>query len=574
LHDLVIRAAKLVDGTGSSARTADIAIDGDRITEVGQVSGQAKRSLDADGLLVTPGFVDIHTHYDAQITWDPQLSPSGGHGVTTTIFGNCGVGFAPCAPDRRRYLIELMEGVEDIPGSAMEAGLRWEWETFPEYLDAVDRLEFAMDVGAHIAHGAVRVYAMGERGARNEAATPADIEAMAAIVREAIEAGAVGFSTSRTRVHRALNGEPVPGTFAGEEELFGIGRAMGSLGKGVFEVAQEGAVGEALDSEGAVQRELDWMRRLSAETGRPVSFVVVQNASEPEVWREQLAVAERATAEGANMVCQVSGRPPGVLIGLQGVYHPFARCPSYVAIESLPLQERVERLRGSDLKARLLSEAGGDDSPMMGFFADYTGLFPVGNPPCYEPRAEDSVAARARAAGREPMDVLYDLLLEDGGKALILRPGGNYVDHSIDAIREMLEHPRAVLSLADGGAHCGMIADASAPTFMLSYWVRDRDRGPRLPLERVVQHMTHDTAQVYGLGDRGSVAPGMKADINLIDFENLSLIAPEMRFDLPGGGRRLFQGASGYRATIVSGVVTQEDDAPTGALPGRLLRSR
>ena len=574
MHDLVIRAAKLVDGSGAPARSADIAIDGDRISEVGQVSGNAKRTLDADGMLVTPGFVDIHTHYDAQISWDPQLSPSGGHGVTTTIFGNCGVGFAPCAPDQRRFLIELMEGVEDIPGSAMEAGIRWEWETFPEYLDALDRGEFALDVGTHIAHGAVRAYTMGERGARNEPATPEDIESMAQIVREAVDAGAVGFSTSRTRVHRALNGEPVPGTFAAEDELFGIGRAMASLGKGVFEVAQEGAVGEALDSEGAMQRELDWMRRLSIETGLAVSFVVLQNASEPQRWREQLDVALQASAEGANMICQISGRPPGILIGLQGVYHPFARCASYVAIENLPLAERVGRLRNPERKARLLSEAAASSSQMMGFFADFGGLYPVGNPPCYEPAAEDSIEARAKAAGREPMDVLYDLLLEDGGEALLLRPGGNYVDHSIDAIREMLAHPCSVLSLADGGAHCGMIADASAPTFMLTYWVRDRTRGERLQLERVVQHMTSDTARVYGLDDRGVVAPGMKADINLIDHENLALIAPEMRFDLPGGGRRLFQGASGYRATIVSGVVTQEHDAPTGALPGRLVRGR
>ena len=573
MHDLVIRAANLVDGTGAPARTADIAIDGDRITEVGRITGEAQRTLDADGLLVTPGFVDIHTHYDAQVTWDPQLSPSAGHGVTTAIFGNCGVGFAPCAPDRHRFLIELMEGVEDIPGSAMEAGLRWEWETFPEYLDALDRGNFALDVGAHIAHGAVRAYAMGERGARNEAATPEDIERMAEIVREAVAAGAVGFSTSRTRVHRARNGEPVPGTFAAEDELFGIGRAMASLDKGVFEVAQEGAVGEDLDSEGAVQRELDWMRRLSAETGRPVSFAVIQNASEPERWREQLDVAAKATAEGANLVCQVSGRPPGVLIGLQGVYHPFARCKSYVAIEALPLAERVAQLRDPALKARLLNEAAADESPMMGFFRDFAGLFPVGNPPCYEPRAEDSVAGRAKAASRQPMDVLYDLLLEDGGEALLLRPSGNYVDNSIEAIREMLDHPRAVLSLADGGAHCGMIADASAPTFMLSYWVRDRSRGERLQLERVIQHMTSDTARVYQLRDRGVIAAGLKADLNLIDHENLSLIAPEMRFDLPGGGRRLFQAAKGYRATIVSGVVTQEHDAPTGELPGRLIRS-
>jgi len=574
MHDLIIRGAKLVDGTGSDARTADVAVDGDRISEVGRVTGEGKRTIDADGLLLTPGFVDIHTHYDAQVTWDPQLSPSNAHGVTTAIFGNCGVGFAPCAPERRRFLVELMEGVEDIPGSAIEAGIRWEWESFPEYLDALERLDLAMDVGAHIAHGAVRAYAMGERGARNEPANAADVEAMAAIVKEAVAAGAVGFSSSRTSVHRALNGEPVPGTFAGEDELFAIGRAMGELGKGVFEVAQAGAAGEMLEETGpgCVLRELDWMTRLSRETGRPVSFAVLQSDSEPDLWRQQLEIAEKESAKGAHLVAQISGRPPGVLIGLQGEHHPFRHRPSYTQIESLPLAERVRRMRDPETRARILAESPTQPGQMDGVFAGPHRLFAMGNPPCYEPRREDSLGARAELEGRDPMEVVYDVLLERDGKQLILLPGANYAAGDIEVVRAMLDHPRSVISLSDGGAHCGFIADASTPSFMLSYWVRDRERGPRMRLETVVQRMTSDTARVYGLGDRGVVAPGRKADLNLIDLDALELLPPEMLFDLPGGGRRLCQDARGYRATVVSGMVTQENDKPTGALPGRLIR--
>jgi N-acyl-D-aspartate/D-glutamate deacylase len=574
MHDLIIRGATLVDGTGADARTADIAVDGDRISEVGRVDGEARRTFEADGLLATPGFVDIHTHYDAQVTWDPQLSPSNAHGVTTAIFGNCGVGFAPCAPDRHRFLIELMEGVEDIPGSAIEAGIRWEWESFPEYLDALGRCELALDVGAHIAHGAVRAYVMGDRGGRNEPATPDDIAKMAAIVKQAVAAGALGFSTSRTRVHRALDGEPVPGTFAAEDELFAIGRAMGELGRGVFEVAQAGSAGEMLerDGEGVVLRELDWMARLSRETGRPVSFVVLQSRTEPELWREQLEVASKEAAAGAVLVAQISGRPPGILVGLQGEYHPFRYRPSYQEIDALPIAERVARMKDPERKARILAEASTQRGTMDALFQDPERLFPVGDPPCYEPRREHSLGARAVAENRDLMDLVYDVLLENEGRQLILLPGANFANFDIEVVREMLDHPLSVLSLSDGGAHCGFIADASTPSFMLSHWVRDRDRGPRMRLETVVQRMTSDTAQVYGLSDRGTVKPGMKADLNLIDFDNLELLAPEMLFDLPGGGRRLCQGARGYRATILSGVVTQENDEPTGALPGRLVR--
>jgi N-acyl-D-aspartate/D-glutamate deacylase len=574
MHDLIIRGARLADGTGSEARTADVAVEGDRISEVGRVSGESKRTIDADGLLLTPGFVDIHTHYDAQVTWDPQLSPSNAHGVTTAIFGNCGVGFAPCAPDRRRFLIELMEGVEDIPGSAIEAGIRWEWESFPEYLDALERLDLAMDVGAHIAHGAVRAYAMGERGARNEAATADDVEAMAAIVKEAVAAGAVGFSSSRTSVHRALDGEPVPGTFAGEDELFAIGRAMGELGKGVFEVAQAGAAGEMLEETGpgCVLRELDWMTRLSRETGRPVSFAVLQSDTEPDLWRQQLEIAEKESAKGAHLMAQISGRPPGVLIGLQGEHHPFRHRPSYMEIESLPLAERVKRMRDPEIRARILAESPTQPGQMDGVFGNPHRLFAMGAPPCYEPHREDSLGARAEVEGRDPMEVVYDVMLERDGAQLILLPGANYAAGDIEVVRAMLDHPRSVISLSDGGAHCGFIADASTPSFMLSYWVRDRERGPRMQLETVVKSMTSDTARVYGLNDRGVVAPGRKADLNLIDLDALELLPPEMLFDLPGGGRRLCQDARGYRATIVSGVVTQENDEPTGALPGRLVR--
>jgi N-acyl-D-amino-acid deacylase len=572
MHDLILRAGTLVDGTGAPPVTADVAVDGDRITEVGDLRDEvARREVDAEGLLVTPGFVDIHTHYDGQATWDPLLSPSCWHGVTTVVMGNCGVGFAPVRPGKEEWLIQLMEGVEDIPGTALAEGITWAWETFPEYLQALERLPRALDVGTQVPHGAVRAYVMGERGARNEPATPADIEAMAKIVLEGIQAGALGFSTSRTIVHRAVDGEPVPGTFAAEDELMGIGRALGSAGRGVFEVAPAGVMGEDLL---APAKEVDWMRRLSAETGRPVTFVLAQYNRAPEQWREVLQLAESATGEGAALRAQVMGRPTSLLVGWQTQTHPFRFRPSYQAIADLPLEERVERLRRPEVRAAILSERNPDHPLADVVSAGLDRIFPMGEPPDYEPPPECSVAAIAAAEGRPEEEVLYDLMMARDGKELLMLTLLGYSDGNLDAMREMLLHPNAALGLSDGGAHCGAICDASMPTFMLSHWARDRDRGPTLDLALVVRKMTSETARTYGLTDRGVVAAGAKADLNLIDFERLDLRLPKLAFDLPGGARRLVQEADGYVATFVSGTQTMAEGEDTGARPGRLVRSK
>ena len=566
-HDLVVRGGTLVDGTGVPARTADVAISDGRITEVGRVTGAARRTLDADGLLVTPGFVDIHTHYDGQATWDPQLAPSSWHGVTTLVMGNCGVGFAPVRADQHDFLIGLMEGVEDIPGAALAEGIAWEWESFPEYLDALARRRFACDVGTQVPHGAVRAYVMGERGAANEPATADDIAAMAELVREGLAAGALGFSTSRTIVHRAITGEPVPGTFAAEDELFGLGRALGELGRGIFEVAGAGAAGEDI---AGPMREIDWMRRLSAEIRRPVTFAMLQFDAAPELWRELLEYSAAAVREGAQIFPQVAGRPFGLLIGHQTKIHPFSGRPTWDALLSLPFDARIARLRDPEVKRRILAERVSAPSFLA---AQYRKTFPIGDPPDYEPPYEASIEAIAARAGRDPEDVLYDHLLEKDGRELLLVPVLNYSQLSCEPIREMLLHPRAALGLGDGGAHCGIICDASIPTFMLTHWARDRTRGAKLPLELVVRRMTRDTAELYGFADRGTVEVGKKADLNLIDFAALRLEPPRMAHDLPAGGARFLQRARGYEATIVSGEVVAQRDEPTGTLPGRLVRA-
>ncbi len=570
MFDLVIRGGTLVDGTGAPPESGDVAIEGGCIAEVGRVSGAARETVDADGLVVTPGFVDIHTHYDGQVTWDPHLTPSCYHGVTTVVFGNCGVGFAPVRPDQRGYLIELMEGVEDIPGAALAEGIRWDWETFPEFLDSLDKIHTSLDFAAQVPHGPVRTYVMGERGANNEPATPDDIEKMAAIVKEGVRAGALGFSTSRTVVHRALSGDPMPGTFAAEDELFGIGRVLGELGTGIFELAGAGAAGE--DILGPM-REMEWMRRLSAEIQRPVTFAMLQIDAAPDLWRELLAESEKAVAEGAQIFPQVAGRPFGMLVGHQTDIHPFAEKPSYQAIAGLPLAERVKRLRDPAVRERILAEKVIYDDPMAAFVnTAFQKLFPMGNPPNYEPRREESIAAMAERAGCSAEALLYDVMLEKDGRELLLLPLLNYSEFNCDPILEMMNHPRAALGLGDGGAHCGIICDASISTFMLAHWVRDRSRGERVSLEFAVKRMTADTAKLYGLGDRGRIVPGLRADLNLIDADRVALRPPEMVFDLPAGGRRFVQRASGYAATLVAGEVVMRDGEPTDARPGRLVR--
>jgi N-acyl-D-aspartate/D-glutamate deacylase len=567
MHDLVIRGGKVVDGTGAPARKADVAIDGKCISAIGDDVGDGRNEIDARGLLVTPGWVDIHTHYDGQATWDTHLTPSGWNGVTTIVMGNCGVGFAPVRPGQQDFLIQLMEGVEDIPGTALAEGIQWSWESFPEYLDALEQMPRAIDIGTQVPHGPVRTYVMGKRGARNEKATEEDVTEMAALVRDGLRAGALGFSTSRTILHRAKDGEVVPGTYADDQELLGIGRMLGEVGHGVFEVASD------LAPEGD---ELSWMRRLSRETGRPVTFACLQNPGEPDQWKRLLKVVEEDAAEGGHLTPQVAQRPAGLLLGFESTAHPFMFAPAYAALAELPPAQRIERLSDPAVRREILSSPRPDLSQLPGpaamIMEAWQMMYPLGDPPDYEPGPEKSVAGIAEREGRDPAEIAYDHLLEQGGKGLLYLPLLGYANGDLDAIREMMLHPNAVFGLSDGGAHCGLICDASMPTFLLTHWARDRSRGERIDLEQVVERQTRRTASFYGLEDRGILAPGMKADVNVIDFDRLQIHAPEMVYDLPANGRRLIQKVDGYRYTICAGEVIYENGKPTGALPGRLVR--
>jgi N-acyl-D-amino-acid deacylase len=563
MHDLVIRGGTVVDGTGAAPRRADVAISNDQIVAVGDDVGEAERVIDATGLLVTPGWVDIHTHYDGQVTWDPHLTPSGWNGVTTLVMGNCGVGFAPVRPGQQDFLIQLMEGVEDIPGTALAEGIRWEWESFPEYLDAIEKMPRSVDVGTQVPHGAVRAYVMGERGAKNEKATPEEIEQMAALVREGLEAGALGFSTSRTILHRAKDGELVPGTHAEDDEVLGIGRMLGEVGHGVFEVASD------LAPEGA---ELAWMSRLGKETGRPVAFACLQNPIDPDQWKRLLEAVDRDAAEGGHLTPEVAQRPAGLLLGLESTIHPLMFRPTFQAIHGLPLEERKARMADPELRARILADQPRFDllpGPAAVVAGGWSTMYPLGDPPDYEPGPEKSIQSIAEREGRTPDEVAYDLL---AAGAFIYLPLLGYANGDLDAIRTMMLHPSAVFGLSDGGAHCGLICDASMPTFLLTHWVRDRQRGDRIALEDVVERQTRRTARLYGMEDRGVLAPGMKADVNVIDFDALHIHTPEMVYDLPADGKRLVQKIDGYKYTIQSGEITYADGTPTGALPGKLVR--
>jgi N-acyl-D-amino-acid deacylase len=578
MYDVKITNGTIVDGTGDARFVGDVAVKDGAIAEVSRspLPGEAAETLDATGLLVTPGFVDVHTHYDGQATWDPLLEPSSGHGVTTVVAGNCGVGFAPVRPGDEKWLISLMEGVEDIPGTALTEGIDWSWETFPEYLDALDRRRFGIDVGVQVSHGAVRAYAMGERGAANEPATPDEIAAMAAIVQDAVEAGALGFSTSRTLGHRAMDGRPVPGTFAAEDELFALGRAMRRAGGGVFELAPLGASGEDLL---APQQEMAWMRRLSEELDLPVSFTLLQIDAAPDAWRGLMDESLRALDAGARVVPQVAARPFGMLLGFP-TRHGFSGRPTYreLAARLSPAELLVELAKPA-VRAQILAEPDVEPDPTVlfdGMFQLVQGsldrLYALGDPPVYEPTPDRTIAAMAEEAGIEPITMLYDVMLEYGAQHLLMLPFFNYAERNHDAIREMLLHPAAVSGLSDGGAHCGLICDASIPTFVLTHWARDRTRGDTLPLEYLVKKQTFDTAALFGLGDRGVLTPGKKADVNVVDFEHLSLSMPRLAHDLPAGGGRLLQDAHGYVATMVGGEVTRRHGIDTGARPGRLLR--
>jgi N-acyl-D-amino-acid deacylase len=563
--DLTIRDGLLVDGTGAPARPADVVVEGDRVVDVtppGEGSA-GRREIDADGRLVTPGFVDIHTHYDGQATWDPEMTPSGWHGVTTVVMGNCGVGFAPADPSRRDWLIQLMEGVEDIPGTALAEGMSWNWESFPEYLDELDSMPRVMDVAAQIPHGAVRGYVMGDRGAANEEATAEDVELMAKLVEEGLRAGAVGFTTTRTVLHRAKDGRLAAGTTATPDELLAIGDALGAAGAGVFGVASD-----MLDP----ASELAWMTEIARRAGRPVTFGCLQNDVHPHQWRELLERAERARAEGATIVPQVAGRPACLLFGFESSVHPFITHRAYREIAHLPLPERVARLRTPEVREAILSEQVQRSGFGAFLLSSFHKLFPLGDPPDYEPVPERSVAAIAAREGRTPEEVTYDLMLGRDGTELLYFPLLGYTDGDFEALREMLDRDDTVLGLGDGGAHCGVLCDASLPTYMLTHWVRDRSRGERFDLERVVAMQTSRTAALYGFCDRGVVAPGYRADLNVIDLDALRIAPPEMVYDLPAGGRRLIQRATGYGATVVAGVPVRIDDESTGERPGRLVR--
>ena len=566
MHDLVIRGGTVVDGTGAEKRVADVAIDGDRIVAVGPDVGEGRREIDASGHLVTPGWVDIHTHYDGQVTWDPHLTPSGWHGVTTVVMGNCGVGFAPVRPGKEEYLIQLMEGVEDIPGTALAEGIQWDWESFPEYLNALDSMPRALDVATQIPHGPVRTYVMGDRGAKNEKATTEDIEEMAGLVKEGLEAGALGFSTSRTILHRAKDGEVVPGTNAEDEEVLGIGRAMGEVGHGIFEVASD------LAPEGD---ELAWMSQLGKETGRPVAFACLQSPADPNQWRRLLDAVEKDRAEGGCLTPQVAQRPAGLLLGWESTLHPFVAHPGYQALADLPREERRAKLADPAVRAQILESTpdyGQLPGPALLVMQGFSMMYALGDPPNYEPAPDQSIGAIAAREGLKPLEIIYDVMMEGGGTGLIYLPLIGYANGSLEPLREMMLHPNSVFSLSDGGAHCGLICDASVPTFLLTHWVRDRARGEKIPLEKIVSRQTQDTAEFYGMHDRGVLAPGMKADLNVIDMDALHIHAPEMVYDLPAEGRRLVQKVDGYLYTICSGEVTYEDGAPTGALPGKLVR--
>jgi N-acyl-D-amino-acid deacylase len=569
MYDLIIRNGRIVDGTGRPAFSGDIAVRDGRIAAVGEVAGEAAREIDAAGQLVTPGWVDVHSHMDGQATWDPLCSPAANHGITTLIMGNCGVGFAPCEPNDAAHdrLIAVMEDVEDIPGSALHEGVKWNWESFPEYLDAVESFPRAIDVGAQVPHCAVRTYVMGDRGVKNEPATAGDVERMAAIVREGIEAGALGFTTSRTELHTTREDTAMPGTYADEAELLGIGKAIGELGgKAVYGVVSDWDNWE---------EEMDWMKRLSIDNQCQINFVLFFR--EEEDWPRVLAQLEycrKASEEGARLIPHVGARPVNLMLSWDGTIHPFSFHANYAALSIMSHEERLAELSKPEVRAAILAE----DLPLMGdafmdtIIGGYDKLYELGDPPNYEPGPEDSIAARAAATGVPPQEYCYDLMMKNGGKNVVYFPCFGYSAGDLSRQVALLEDDSTVLSLADTGAHCGVLCDASVPTQMLSYYVRDRQRGHRLSLEQTVKMQTLDTARCVGLEDRGTLEAGMKADINIIDFDALQLERPEIIFDLPAGGRRLYQGARGYTATIVSGEVIMENGQYTGAVPGKLIR--
>ncbi len=567
MHDLVIRGGLVVDGSGAKPYAADVAIDGGLISIVGTVSGIGREEIDAGGKIVTPGFVDIHTHYDGQATWDQEMGPSSWHGVTTVVMGNCGVGFAPAKPDRHEWLISLMEGVEDIPGTALAEGMTWDWETFPEYLNALEKLPRTVDVGTHVPHGAVRAYVLGDREMPGAVPTEADMAEMSRIVEEGVRAGALGFSTSRTVLHKSVDGELVPGTTATAEELVIIGRAMGRVGHGVFEMASD------MKRE---WNEFGWMGQLSRETGLPVTFAALQSIAKELPLEEQISSMRAENDNGANIVAQIALRGNGIIMAWQGTVHPFKFKPAWAEIEALSWDAQLARLSDPTFKARMISEESqipeSDIADFLNIVANgWFTHYEMDAGFNYEPKQDESIMARAAAAGVSSAEYAYDLMMKDGGKGFIYFPILNYRDGNLNFLEDLQLSDDTVNSLSDGGAHCGTICDAASPTFMLEYWVRDR-KGQRITLENAVQRQCRDTARLYGLNDRGVIAPGYLADVNVIDMEKIKLGKPWLAFDLPAGGKRLLQKADGYLCTIKSGQITFRDGVCQGVYPGGLIR--
>ena len=566
-YDLVIRGGAVVDGSGAEPFVADVAVKDGRIVAVGEVSGSGAEDIDASGKIVTPGFVDVHTHYDGQITWENRLAPSSDHGVTTVVMGTCGVGFAPVKPDQHDMVVRLMEGVEDIPDVVMTTGVPWNWETFPDYLDALEKRHADIDFAAQLPHSPLRVYVMGDRGANLEPPTDADLSAMRRLTKEAIEAGALGVTTSRSLTHRFRTGELAPSVPTEEQEVLALAAGLKDAGTGVFQLVPD------YNLEPGPQFEL--FRKLAEASGRPVSFTFMQVPHRPGAWRTTLADLEKAKADGLDIRGQVIPRPTGGMLGLELSFHPFSLNPSFREIEDLPLAEKVARMRDPEFRRRILSEQ--PESPHEFFLyvvSEKEMLFKLGDPPNYNPSKEDSIAAIARAQGRDPLEVIYDTLLERDGKEILYRPMGNIEgDDRFESVGlNMLDHDRTVMALGDGGAHYSLICDAAYTTYFLTYWVKDADDRRRIPLPKAIRMLTREPAVALGLNDRGLIKTGYKADLNVIDMNRLRLHAPHATYDLPAGGRRLTQKAEGYEATIVSGVVTYREGVATGALPGRLQR--
>ena len=570
MHDIVIRGGTIVDGTGAKRFTGDLAIDGDRIAQVGGKAGPGKREIAADGLLVTPGWVDVHTHYDGQATWDPVLAPSSWHGVTTILMGNCGVGFAPVRKADHDCLIDLMEGVEDIPGIALADGLKWDWESFPDYLNALDRLPRSIDVAAQVSHHPLRVYVMGDRAVRREKATPDDIETMSRLTEEALRAGAFGFTTSRTDQHKTTSGDLVPGRYSEEQELLGIARAFKRVGRGTYGMLSD------FEDEAA---EFRWITELCKSNNVPFWFLLTDRSYDPDRWRRLMVGVRKARADGANVTAQIAGRPVGIILGLTTSLTPFAARPTFAALLKLPLAERLARLRDPVIRAKILNEESSEEllsilPPLQRPIATrWDRQYVLGDPPDYEPDDSKSIAALAAKTNLTPEEYCYDYLTGENGDRMLFYPVTNYVfgDHGV--VHQMITDPDTLLGLGDGGAHCGLICDSSLPTYMLTHWARDRDRGPQLRLEFVVKRLTSETADFFGFQDRGRLTVGKKADVNIIDHDKLRLFHPEMRYDLPAGGKRLVQRAEGYHATFNAGVATFEHGQDTGARPGRLVRA-